>query len=309
MKNKTYFLRSIILRGLLVVTMLAVGHTVSRAQDTFSIDFNANIGILANNGSANSMMNAGWNTQFSLLMDFNSVALRVHNDETSTENITEFALTIGDDRFNFANFTQNSELLLGADVVMSSAAAATANPHIMDMSGISSSVTTILSQSVAAGADNADRLVVNFGSGGIAPGYSALFEVRFEYDDSIPLADRPTYEPLLGISNSPIVPMFPSFQRILFDTDGASPSFYSDPVDLVDLSDNAAATVTYSSGVVSAPEFLPDTVGLATTGIVDPRHPSPEFITPSITGQAIPDPTTTALVLIGCLGIVTRRYR
>jgi|GEM_PF-6715062 len=303
--------RKTLVQGLLVVAMLSAAHATVRAQNTFNIDFNANIGILANDGNANSMMNAKWNTQLALLMDFNSVALRIHNDATSTENITQFALTIGDERFNFANFTQTGDLLLGGDVVMSSAAAVNNNPHLMSMDGISASVTTndVNPVSVAAGDDGADRLVVDFGNGGIAPGYSALFEVRFEFDDSIALADRPTNEPLLGIANSPIVPLFPSYQRILFDTDGASPSFYSDIVDLVDSSDNGQATVTYSSGLSSAAQALQDVVGLASNAVVDPRHPAPAFITPSLNGSQIPEPAGITLVLLSLTGVLAAGRR
>ena len=139
------------------------------------------------------------------------------------------------------------------------------------------------------------------------PGYSALFELRFEYDDTIPVANRPMSEPLLGINNSMFPQHFPSYQRILFDTDAPNPPFFSDLIDLVDLSDNAAVTVTFANGEQSGPQSLSDQFGVAPTSFVDPSHPMPHFITPQASGRIIPEPATLVLFLAGLTGWASLR--
>lgn len=299
-----------------IVTVLLISSSIVQAQSSlgmFHVDFNANPGILASGGSSEAFRSAGWNSQTSLTMDFNSVALRIYNDASSTTNLTEFALTIGDVRFNFANFMQTNDLLLPPDATCIAAGAVAGNDHIIPLDYVTAMATTLgpNPMTVAAGDDAADRVVINFGNGGIAPGYSALFELRFEFDDSIPIANRPTSEPLLGINNSIFPQHFPSYQRILFDSDTPNPTFYSDLIDLVDSSDNAMLSATFANGEQSAPQALPDQIGFALSSFVDPSHPRPNFITPSASGIAgmIPEPMSCLLFLTGALGLSTRRYR
>ena len=300
------------LRGLLVAAILSVGTTVARAQNAFTVDLNANAGILA--GGPNAGMNAVRNTQLALLMDFNSVALRVSNDASSTSNLTQFALSIGDERFNFANFPDVNDLIMPGESIYGVTSVVNSNPMIIPSTGISALTTTNTAtpQQVVAGDDNANRIVVDFGNGGIEPGYSAIFEVRFEFDDSIPIEDRPRSEPVLGIGNSSFPQYYPSYHRILFDIDGLNPTSFSDGVDLVDLSDNGAATISFGDGTQAGPMSLADRVdvGPAFARDVDARHPAPPFITQPLSGVVgIPEPTTLALLLMGLARIATRRRR
>ena len=299
-----------LLAGLLLLVALPLSSSV-QAQNTFQIDFNANAGILANGGSASSVMNAVWNTQLALLMDFNSVALRVFNDSGSTENLTQLALTIGDDRFNFANFSENNSLVMRSDENFATASAVANDPQILTINDLTAFATTggANPSQVAAGSDDADRIVIDFGNGGIEPGYSAVFELRFEFDDSVAVADRPTSEPLLGVSNSVFPQNFPSYQRILFDTDAPNPPFFADPIDLSDSSDNASVTASFSNGEQSPTVFVSDQIGVAPTSVVDPRHPAPNFITPQVNGNVIPEPASLALLMIGISGVASLRRR
>ncbi|MCG8450154.1 MAG: PEP-CTERM sorting domain-containing protein [Pirellulales bacterium] len=312
MKLVRFYLSQTLLYAAIAASIFVTLSSAATAQvSNFSVQFNANAGILATDPNTaamtNAMMGAQWNLPSTLLMDFNSAALRVFNDASSTGNITQLALTIGDDRFNFANFFQTSSLLLPAENDPIAAAVVMQDNSFLPFSSMSAIATTEgpNPMQVAAGDDNADRIVINFGNGGIAPGNSALFEVRFEFDDSIAIQNRPMNEPLLGISGSIFPQHYPSFQRILFDTNAPNPPFFSDPIDLMNLSDNAMVTATFDNNLQPSPIMIPDRNDLRTT-IANFDHPQPEFQTTTVT---IPEPASVVIFLAGLIGWAPIRRR
>lgn len=312
MRNSYTSFSHALFRTALVATIMVTLSAISQAQvSRYTLGVNANSGILATDPGSPEMgaalMAADWNLPSTLLMDFNSAAIKITNDPTSTGNITQIIMTIGDDRFNFADFMQTNSLLLPAENNHYAAKVIADDPTYFAYADMSASVTALDSTPTTSGADDADRIVINFGNGGISPGYSALFEVRFDYDDVIDVDDRPRNEPLLGISNSMFPQYYASYQRILYDTNAPNPPFFDDPIDFVDLSDNAQISIIFDNDAQPEPFYLSDRDDLRTT-IANFDHPQPEFQTSTFTG-GVPEPTSLALLACGIAGIAAGRRR
>src|SRR6476620_7549131 len=117
----------------------------SLAVDAFTVRLSEKEGELANGNDPMWSKWLMWDIGYQRMVERNSPYLELTNASTSTDPITEFHITIGDNRFNFAP-------VVGSDLV----ALGSTTP------GVS------LTSSTVGGLG--DELVVNIGGGGLAPG-------------------------------------------------------------------------------------------------------------------------------------------
>lgn len=99
---------------------------------------------------------AAWDPPFQRIADRNMPFIEVKNLSTSTGNLTEFRMTIGDTDFNFSDDFFGTFVKLG-----------TSTPNV------NLSATTAM---------NGDELIVTFGNGGLAPGELVRFRIDLDPD-------------------------------------------------------------------------------------------------------------------------------
>jgi len=152
------------------------------------------------------------------MVERNSPFVELVNDATSTSPITEFHLTIGDNRFNFTP-------VVGTDLVQ----LGRTTPGF----ALTSSTTT-----------GGDDLVVNIGGGGLLPGQALKFKIKLGIDPSFDAA----YKSSFGSS-------LPDYRTVLFDMNGVN--VYDGTTDKSS-ADNAAAYVIFTPGGKSDTTVFPD---------------------------------------------------
>jgi hypothetical protein len=96
-----------------------------------------------------------WDLAFQRMNDRNMPYIELANNATSTAPITELHLTIGDNRFHFANDVLGAYALIGSSTP-----------------GFDLTSTAI----------NGDELVVNIGNGGLQPGDAVRFKIDLDVD-------------------------------------------------------------------------------------------------------------------------------
>ena len=152
------------------------------------------------------------------MIERNSPFIELVNDIGSTSNITEFHLTIGDNRFNFAAVDGTSPVKLGRTTP-----------------GFSLTGSTT---------DSGDALVVNIGGTGLKPGQSLKFKIKLGIDASF----ASEYANKFGSS-------VPDYRTVLFDMNGFN--VYDNTTDK-NSDDNAEAYVVFNPGGQSSTTVFPD---------------------------------------------------
>ncbi len=152
------------------------------------------------------------------MIERNSPFIELVNDINSTSNITEFHLTIGDNRFNFAPVDGTSPVKLGRTT-----------PGYT----ITGSTT-----------DSGDALVVNIGGTGLKPGDAVKFKIKLGIDASF----ATEYANKFGSS-------VPDYRTVLFDMNGFN--VYDNAPHKSD-EDNAQAYAVFNSGDKSDTVVFPD---------------------------------------------------
>ncbi len=142
------------------------------------------------------------------MVERNSPFIELVNDINSTSNITEFHLTIGDNRFNFAPVDGTSPVKLGRTTPGYSITGSTTN--------------------------SGDALVVNIGGTGLKPGEALKFKIKLGIDASF----ATEYANKFGSS-------LPDYRTVLFDMNGFN--VYDNTTNKSD-EDNAQAYVLFGTG-------------------------------------------------------------
>jgi len=167
----------------------------------------------------------GWESWFQgdvgyqRMIERNQPYLELLNDPTSSSPITEFHITIGDNRFNFGPVEGTNLVKLGRTTP-----------------GFN------LTSSTVGGLG--DELVVTIGNGGLLPGQLVRFKINLDVDP----AYAATYAAQFGASH-------PDFRTVLFDMNGVN---VYDGTTKKDNSDNAAAYVVFNPGGKSETTFFED---------------------------------------------------
>ncbi len=263
------------------VLLTSTNATATTVTGSFRVGVSASASVLAYADDPEMLRimqsQAGWVFGNELQMAYNMPALQITNNAGSSGNIVRVEVTIGDDRFNFMDFPTGD---LTQDV-----------PNMVLPTGVSASATTSGGAATSPNANNADRLILDFGNGGLAPGDSTLFQIKLAFDSDFPIQDLPLFE----IANAP------SFQRVLFDANGVN-AFDGGIVDS-STGDNALVFVTYEDAL--GERETADPVPLQDFTVRDPVgngiHLMPIIESHFISGQlsAVPEPTSIALALAG----------
>jgi len=204
------------------------------------------------------------------MVERNSPFVELVNDINSTSNITEFHLTIGDNRFNFAPVDGSNLVKLGRTTPGFS---------------LTGSTTT-----------GGDDLVVNIGGTGLKPGDAIKFKIKLGIDASF----AAEYASKFGAS-------LPDYRTVLFDMNGFN--VYDDTTD-VNSDDNAEAFVIFNPGGKSETSVFPDEEVAVSqfynnrlrSGCCCVDDPVQIF---QLEGsQPIPEPGSFALAMLGVVGFV-----
>jgi hypothetical protein len=228
------------------------------------------------------MMGAMWDVPAQRRAERNMPWVQVTNDANSDANLTEFRMTIGDERFHFSN-----ELFVDYAIV---------------------SATSPFQNVSSTTANSENELVLTFNGGGIAPGDSVRFKIDLGID-----ADQ------LGLMQ--IWP-HPDYRTVLFDMNGIdawgpTPMTPMAPDD----SDNSAARATFTSMGMTvttpAPGIrFPDATVVGPQAFIFNQFKRPQHVMEDVDVfnaveviGAIPEPSSLLLSVIGmsALGLLAQR--
>jgi hypothetical protein len=222
-----------------------------------------------------------WDLGSQRMMQRNMPYIELQNAATSSSPITEFHLTIGDSRFNFAPDTGTSLVMLAATTP-----------------GFNLSSSTV---------SNAGKeLVVSVGNGGLLPGQFVRFQIKLGVDPAF----ATTYAAAFGASQ-------PDYRTVLFDINsngGSTPVdlYGPDPNLPAGASDNASAFVLFGS-VKSSVQTLADTTVDAENQAVNGQfrnnalHPYGVMDNVNLFqlgGSEIPEPGSIALAMLGLFSML-----
>jgi hypothetical protein len=212
---------------------------------------------------------------FQRMIERNMPFIEVEN--TGTDPIKEFHLTIGDERFNFGLGSKGTFATLGRTTP-----------------GIPITSTT---------EDSGDELIVNIGGGGLLPGELFRFKVNIDIDPSF----AAQYQALFGDSQ-------PDFRTVLFDMNGTN---VYDGTQEVSSADNAEAwvvldpevgpdvttdPVAFADAPVAAAAFFNDSIRGSCCCESDP------VLIFEVDGEVIPEPTSACLLLVtAAFGLLATR--
>jgi len=238
----------------------------SMAQTAWSLRLSEKEGELAHTGDPMWSKWLMWDVGYQRMVDRNSPYLELTNASTSTVPITEFHITIGDNRFNFAP-------VMGSDLV----ALGSTTPGVA------------LTSSTVGGLG--DELVVNIGNGGLAAGQSVRFKIKLGIDASFAAA----YANSFGTS-------LPDYRTVLFDMNGIN-VYGSDGK--TDPDDNSHARVVFNSNIQSGTSIFPDAAvaGPVYFNNIIRSYSATDMVNLfELNGKPVPEPTSVGLVLLGITG-------
>jgi hypothetical protein len=274
--------------GLAILSLVAIA-TAARAQDAFTVNISEKEMLLEHPNDMMWTKYLMWDLGYQRMMNRNAPYIELQNAATSTSPITEFHLTIGDSRFNFAPLSNASSAVI--------AVGSTTPGFALTGSTVNSS----------------DELVVTIGNGGLLPGQLVRFQLKLGVDPAF----AATYAASFGASQ-------PDYRTVLFDINsegGSTPKnlYGPDPNVPAGSEDNATAEVLLG-GKKSQTEAVADTTEDALDQAVDGQYrnnalraygASDNVNMFQLTGSAeVPEPGSIALALIGLgAGAVCRRGR
>src|SRR4051794_25735434 len=261
----------ILLTACLALSLGAFGDKHASAQDSWSLRLSEKEGELEHTGDPMWSKWLMWDIGYQRMVDRNMPYIEIMNAATSVDPITQFHLTIGDNRFNFAPVTGSDVAVLGSTTPGAAITASTIN--------------------------SGDELVVNFGNGGILPGQIARFKIKLGIDPSF----AATYAASFGTS-------LPDYRTVLFDMNGVN--VYDGSKVNVSSTDNAAASVVFDTNINSNKNFFPDeTVPNGQFFNNNIRNYSQTDMVNlfELQGAVVPEPTGIGLAVIGIGAILFRR--
>jgi hypothetical protein len=260
--------------------LLAITATLTNralAQDSWSLRISEKENELAHTGDPMWSKWLMWDIGYQRMMDRNMPYIELTNAATSTDPITQFHITIGDNRFNFAP-------VQGTDLVMI---------------GSTSPATLPLTASTVGGLG--DELVVDLGNGGLAPGDTVRFKIKLGIDPSF----AATYAASFGAS-------LPDYRTVLFDMNGVN-VYDGNTVDN-STKDNSQSFVIFDTNMHSSTAVFPDETvpnGIYYNNILRPYTAIDMVNLFQLEGAApIPEPASVGLAIFGMAGfLLSRRSR
>lgn len=207
------------LLALMLVTLAPLAANVARAENTWNVSLTEKELKLKNPVAANWEAWFEGDLGYQRMIERSQPFLELVNDSTSTSPITQFHITIGDNRFNFGSIEGSAPVKLGRTTPGFNIAGSTA-------SGLGK------------------ELVVDIGNGGLLPGQMVRFQIKLAVDPSF----AAQYAASFGASH-------PDYRTVLFDMNGVN--VYDGTTD-ESSDDNAAASVVYTPGGESAEKLFQD---------------------------------------------------
>ncbi|HEX5471520.1 MAG TPA: PEP-CTERM sorting domain-containing protein [Lacipirellulaceae bacterium] len=243
------------------------------AQDSWSLRISEKENELAHTNDPMWSKWLMWDIGYQRMVDRNSPYLELTNASTSTEPITQFHITIGDNRFNFAP-------VAGSDLVMI---------------GSTSPATPPLTASTVGGLG--DELVVDLGNGGLAPGETVRFKVKLGIDPSF----ASTYAASFGSS-------LPDYRTVLFDMNGVN--VYDDTTDN-STKDNSHAFVIFDTDIQGSTAVFPDETVANSQYFNNNLRPYTAMDMVNLFQlqgvSNVPEPASVGLALLGASGLFAGR--
>jgi hypothetical protein len=215
-----------------------------------------------------------WDIGYERMICRNMPFLELTNDSTSLNPISEFRITIGDNRFNFGPVVDGGD----------SAILGSTTP------GFDFSAST---------ASGGDELIVNIGNGGLLPGEVVRFQIKLDVDPSF----AAQYSALFGASR-------PDFRTVLFDMNGVN--VYDNNVVNKSSADNAQAFVVFNPGgqsLIQAFEDFDVAAGQYYNSNLREYTAMDPVLIFEIGGELIPEPGSAALAMMGLATLLLGRLR
>jgi hypothetical protein len=255
----------------LALTVFSFAGKNASAQDSWSLRLSEKEGELEHTGDPMWSKWLMWDIGYQRMVDRNMPYIEIMNAATSVDPITQFHLTIGDNRFNFAPVTGSNVAVVG-----------------------STTPTAVVNGSTT---NNGDELVVNFGNGGILPGQIARFKIKLGVDPSF----AATYAASFGSS-------LPDYRTVLFDMNGIN--VYDGFKVNNSSADNATASVVFDTNIQSNKNTFPDETvpnGQFFNNIIRNYSQTDMVNLFELQGAVVPEPTGIGLAMMGIAALVLRR--
>src|SRR3954454_5519077 len=256
----------------LAIILSTFSGTQASAQDSWSLRISEKEGELEHTGDPMWSKWLMWDIGFQRMVDRNMPYIEIMNAATAVDPITQFHLTIGDNRFNFAPVTGSNLAVVG-----------------------STTPAAVVTSSTVGGLG--DELVVNFGNGGILPGQIARFKIKLGVDPSF----AATYAASFGSS-------LPDYRTVLFDMNGIN--VYDGFKVNNSSADNATASVVFDTNIQSNKNTFPDETvpnGQFFNNIIRNYSQTDMVNLFELQGAVVPEPTGIGLAMMGIAALVLRR--
>jgi hypothetical protein len=255
---------------LAVLAALAVTTSISSAAtpiDDWTVRLSEKENELAHTGDAMWTKWVMWDIGYQRMVDRNAPYLELTNAATSLDPITEFHITIGDNRFNF-------------------------EPINGTLATVGSTTPGFALTSSTVG-DAGDELVVNIGGGGLLPGQTVRFKIKLGIDPSFAAG----YAASFGTS-------LPDYRTVLFDMNGIN---VYDGTTGFDDSDNSKAHVVFGAGILSPDSTFPDEIvpvgQYFNSNIRSYSATDPVNLFTLDGAPVVPEPASLGLVILGVAGL------